>query len=242
MSCFLILATACTNTSEKQNCSGSKDKFNEAQKINTIVAYQTFLENYGTCEYGGNARKLIDSIFKNIEIKSASLNGGQRWDFGGRYKNNLSIQVTKSDGKQESVAADNIAQEDGLLLEFTDSFNDAEVAQISICNRLVFKIPDTIQVNNRQWLLRKKEITINKIENGFAYPTDDSEVPSQSGLVNGEFFFDYWNQAIGASWKFTSKEKIVTKNYTYKITSTPAWINFTKYGVELKNIARTKNE
>jgi len=240
---ILLLVSACINKSDKQNCFESKDQFIATKKINTISSYQNFIENYGSCSEADIARKIIDSFFDDVEKKSSQLNGGQRWNFGDRYKNNISIKVLRNNGNEESVPADNIAQEDGLLLVQEDNNAvESELTQISICKRLVFKIPDTVNVNNEQWLLRKKEITINKIENGFVFPTDDSEVPSQSGFINGDFVFNYWNQAIGVSWKFINKEKIVTDVYTYKVTSTPAWINFTKYGLELINIERVENE
>ncbi|MCF8301679.1 MAG: hypothetical protein K9I94_00280 [Bacteroidales bacterium] len=240
---IFIFLQSCIHSNHGQNCSKSRKAFENAKNTNTISSYQNFIENYCSCSEADSARKIIDSFFDDVEKKSSQLNGGQRWNFGDRYKNNISIKVTRNNGNEESVPADNIAQEDGLLLVQEDNNAvESELTQISICKRLVFKIPDTVNVNNEQWLLRKKEITINRIENGFVFPTDDSEVPSQSGLINGDFVFNYWNQAIGASWKFINKEKIKTNFYTYEVISTPAWINFTKNGIELINIERVENE
>lgn len=237
-----ILPPSCNFQDVRQNCKESKAQYDLTLKTNTIAAYQQFLENFGTCEYNTKARKILDSIFSCIEVKSSGLKGGERYEFGDMYKNNISIEATKSDGTKETFQADNVAQEDGLIIQNNENRLNAGETAINVCKRLVFKIPASLLVENTQWLLRKKEITVRKIENGYVFPTDDSEVPAQSGIENGNFFFHYWTFAIGVSWKFTTKEKFKTKQYTYSVTAVPAWIYFSKYGVELKNIKRIMNE
>jgi hypothetical protein len=222
------------------SCSNNEKEFTEAKNAGTIIAYQQFLENYSNSKYCNEIRQKLNERYKNLMIELINLSGGDRWNFGDRYKNNISVDVTKADGTKEQNFADFIAQEDALFIVQTDNKLKSEITQIGICKKLVFKIPDTLSVDNSKWLIRRKPITIDRIENGYLYPTDESEIPMQSGFVKDQYHFDYWTQAAGCSWIFIDKQEFETNEFVYSVISIPASIKFTRFGIELKNISRIK--
>ena len=232
LTCVLIIISACAN---------DKQEFSKAKQNNTIEGYQSFIQNFPSSSYTENATQAIDSLLLPIQNQVSKIGNGKRYNFGNMYKGNMVQTLSDKDGKKREFSADLIAQEEALKLVINNRTLHAETQTIQIYKKLVFSIPDSLRVDNSKMLLRPKEILIADVISGFFIPADDTEIPVETGInKTDKFYIDNWSQAIGASLVFQDSLLFETKNHKYKITSIPASIKFTKYGVELINIKKIK--